>query len=487
MSISKLVHFVVILLCLFQSAKAQEEQAEWMLQDLLSDTVPVKSITLYQEFYTKPFYWPDDLKVPGKEIARFDYLLKTKHGLFLLMDGTGRVYKIVKSTTGIDFIRQDSTVYVGYNFSAINFSLNDTLYSLGGYGYWRTNGHLRYYKDSGYGWEVKQLSQEIPIRLDKPEFRKSGHWVDNETGRLIYLEMNLNQEGVKSESVSDYYAKHLQVWALDISNGNWSKSGSLNEGAFSIINESRKLCDLPWGELVMSGNKPLNTLYLLDYTANEILLLDKKIASKLLSTYYPEGVSDNHRTLLYYKDTTLHLLTSSRLHLKLPLKKSDFRSTDIQLYSSTGFSYPMYLLLSIVAFSSAGGIGYLVYIKRRKTKTEKSGVTLRLFTKSELELIQTIAARSDFSMNTDDVNFLLGTTKKSVDVQKKHRSDIIKSINDKYKSFTNITEPESFIEKKRIENDKRVLKYFIHPEKYKRLADLITLSQRKLNGNANID
>lgn len=483
MSISKLVHFVLILLLVCQSAKAQEEQAEWMLQDLLSDSDPVQSITLNQEFYTKPFFWPEDLKVPGKEIARFDYIIKNKNGLFLIIEGTGRVYKIVKSKEGIDFIRQDSTFYFGYNFAPINFSYKDTLYSLGGYGYWRTNGHLRYYKDSGYGWEIKVLNQEVPIQKHRTDFIKPGLWIDFANGILFYLEAKFSNEAIRMESTNNYYSESLQLWTLDISKGIWKNSNKLSNQAFSVIDNSEKLCDLPWGELIRVGRKPQNELYLIDYSANEIFLLNKNLASKFLNVYHPEKDGFNQRTMLYYKDSILHLLTSSRLYLKLPLKKSDFQSTGIELYSSAGFSSPMYLLLSIVVLSFVGGIGYLLYAKGKRKNTEKSAVTVKLFTKSELELIQTIAARSDFSMTTEDVNFILGTTKKSVDVQKKHRSDIIKSINEKYKSFTNITELESFIEKKRIENDKRVLKYYIHPEKYKRLNDLITLSQKKLNGD----
>ena len=295
------------------------------------------------------------------------------------------------------------------------------------------------------------------------------------------METESVNQGINQELTTDYYSKSLQIWTLDISKGIWKNSNKLNEQAFPIIDKSVKLCDLPWGELVRAGRKHLNKFYLLDFSTNAIFQLDKKIASQILSVYYPEKAEFSQREILYFKDSTLHLLTSSRLYLKLPLKKSDFKSTGIQLYSSNDFSYLLYFFLGIVLLSFGGGIGYLFYIKRKKVNNEKSALTVKLFTKSELELIQTIATRSDFAMSTEDMNFILGTTKKSVDVQKKHRSDIIKSINNKYNLVSNTTESDFFIEKKRIENDKRVLNYFIHPDKYKKLNDLITLSKKKLN------
>jgi hypothetical protein len=86
-------------------------------------------------------------------------LIKNKKGLYILIDGTGQVYKAIASTKdSISFARVDSTIYFGHNYSAIKFSYLDTIYNFGGNGYWHFFGHL-YYFNEGSEWEIKRLNE----------------------------------------------------------------------------------------------------------------------------------------------------------------------------------------------------------------------------------------------------------------------------------------------------------------------------------------
>ena len=89
-------------------------------------------------------------------------IIKTKKGLYILINGTGQVYKASTETISqIAFSRIDSTFYCGYNFHAINVSYRDTLFSIGGEGFWHYNGQFRYF--NGLEWNILSLNEEYPV------------------------------------------------------------------------------------------------------------------------------------------------------------------------------------------------------------------------------------------------------------------------------------------------------------------------------------
>lgn len=84
-----------------------------------------------------------------------------------------------------------------------------------------------------------------------------------------------------------------------------------------------------------------------------------------------------------------------------------------------------------------------------------------VFDERELQLLQAIMQNSSSGKTTsiEEQNKILGLSKKSVEIQKKQRSDVIMSINRKY-AFVSQKE-ELLILKKRTEFDKRTYEYFI--------------------------
>jgi hypothetical protein len=70
-------------------------------------------------------------------------LLKTKEGLFMFVNGSGRLYQLFDKDTCIQLQRIDSTFYSGYNLGSFPFVYDDSIYSLDGYGILRFNGQLK--------------------------------------------------------------------------------------------------------------------------------------------------------------------------------------------------------------------------------------------------------------------------------------------------------------------------------------------------------
>jgi hypothetical protein len=102
-----------------------------------------------------------NLEHPYTKYSQF--LLRNKKGSFILVDGTGRIYKATsKSNDTVYYNRIDSTHFYGYNGGAINFTYHDTIFSFGGGGFWRVNGQLRYYSEKYHEWDILPINEEVP-------------------------------------------------------------------------------------------------------------------------------------------------------------------------------------------------------------------------------------------------------------------------------------------------------------------------------------
>ena len=87
---------------------------------------------------------------------------KNERGLFMNHLGTGRLYQWKGDANMGEWVRIDSTYFTGYNFLSLFFSIDSTLYSFGGTGFWYFNGNLRRYNFTSHEWNAKLLNRSIP-------------------------------------------------------------------------------------------------------------------------------------------------------------------------------------------------------------------------------------------------------------------------------------------------------------------------------------
>ncbi len=114
---------------------------------------------------------------------------------------------------------------------------------------------------------------------------------------------------------------------------------------------------------------------------------------------------------------------------------------------------------------------------KRKNRNEgadqglQHSASANLFDDREKDLIQLILKNSATQSLTtiEDINRILGLSEKSPDLQKKHRSDTIISINKKYGYYT---KTENLLLKRYTSvQDKRGFEYFIDYDDYRLLFD----------------
>jgi hypothetical protein len=393
--------------------------------------------------------------------------LKNKNGLYLFVTSTGMVYKAEKQHgDSIYFKRLDSTHFYGYNGGSIYLSYQDTIYNFGGWGFWKANGHLRYYSEFNREWNMKTLDKEIPII---PLF----YLLNRKEGYLYYSGDDKNVAETNSKST-------FPVARLDLKNQKNTLLGSLSP---IIINEFSKTFLTPITIPAPSLNGIIvifnyNNQYLLDFEENKLL----RLTNMGLRDYFLGNsrnlianncfIEDSTIYFTFAKDTTFQLY-----HTKITRK--DFESEGVPLY------------IKPTNWNLIGGIGLLILMTGltgfylwKKSRLKQAGKAVSVsailfneveaeqsnqFTEGELAVIRFIheATLSRKYGSVEDINAMLGIGKKTIEVQKKIRTEAISRVNHKFKVLTG--EDLLLVERIRSEEDRRYQKYMIRKENMEKL------------------
>jgi len=441
-----------------------------LFRNLLQDSTPVSFISEQKE----PILYLGD-SVPFKSNPQ--QFIKNGKDLYMFVDGTGRLYKVVFDRTAYSFLRMDSTSHFGYNIGAFAFSFNNNIYNLGGYGLWRMNGQLRLFNENARQWDIVKLNKEIPFLAGS----NSLIWYDL-SGKKIYLGYYINRnEAVKTSITETEFVYDVMV--LDLINNEWTKVGLLNPYIKNNLPITGIVTLSPWGQLVSMGDK----FILIDYIRNQLLTLD--IAKEGYQSFQREMNNGN----CYFKDSTLFYSTNAEQRLdSVQFHYSDFKPTGEAVYTNdenifvSNYSLPFIVASILLLIATAIYIFkkyFTISINKKQptmldeavsedtnalseeTKENNGSNHQQLFDEKELQLLLLLIDNSAKGKTTsiDDLNKVMGLTKKPVEIQKKQRSDTITSINKKYSFTTRSDEP--IIEKNRTEFDKRSFEYFIAFEK----------------------
>lgn len=445
---------VLSLLCLAfpQGGKAQPiVTGKALIHNLLSDSSEVYDVFI-PRYQSQPLVI-DDVPFLRSKGHVPQKLIRTSKGLFVLVDGTGRVYEIKKGRDSLAVQRIDSTIYFGYNFGAEPFAWRDTIYSFGGYGMWRYNGHLRVYLSKIHEWELVPLSREVPFYTNITSGFKT--WFDSKAGRLYVNKM------------PEKLLEPDTIYLLDMPSRKWSLLG---KNILPLDYLSGQI-STPWGVLC-KGKQDYTNFILLDFRRNLVFNLSEKKSREIIHVERP-----NSR--YFFRDSTLYIERDSIY--KIPLSARDFNPTSLRIYevqddtltSSLGnIVIQHWKTGAVMAIFLLAGFFGADFLNNSRTQ-QKPGAPVQdkhsidVFDEKEKGLIKLIAENSlkNATTSIDDINKILGLSDKPQDLQKKHRSDTISSINQKY---LYITRREGLLLKKnRSEMDKRSFEYFIDFDDYK--------------------
>jgi len=389
-------------------------------------------------------------------------ILKSNKGLFILVEGTGRVYKATDLTDGvIHFERYDSTHFYGYNAACIFFSSEDTLYSLGGGGFWERNGQLRYFSEVYKEWEIKKLNKKIAAS-------NILFFIDTSKETVYYLQTPFTDNG------SYLIQNKFIITNLNVIKKENSELGILSKQlrAYFSDNYSSNFINVPFlnGTLV---NFKLQHQYLISYDKNEVYRLVNQEKGDLLfgSSNKMDAINTfslNNRIYFTKSNDSTYKLYS------FPISMNDFVKEPYPLYEPfEDEKKSLYLYIGGLFMLLIGGS--VVFVKKRKQKTistnsepslavskkEDNGID---FNPLELELITKMIEQSvrGNHFSVEDINTSLGLNRKTLEIQKKIRTETINRINHKFKIKYNLS--IDLIERIRSEEDRRYYKYMISGE-----------------------
>ena len=443
-------------------------------------------------------------EIPGN-YARFSNngFIKTSNGIFLQPGGTGRVYKIDFAKMALT--RMDSTRLEGYNWGALTFSFNDTIYSLGGYGFWRNNGHLRFYRDVSNEWEVKPLESELPIG----NWPNRLWWLDKRNGKL-YVCQGLRDS--INEGIVNGYPKNIEpnnkgsVFELDLKEMQWKELGEVSK--YGNLIGGMPIGMSPWGLLVENDAR---NYVICDFSKNRIYNVPSVFKKIKVRAEHLKGYSFFVDSEFFYGDVYKNTFDSFTLSPK------DLIYAGEAFYIKKGRSPN--ISLKNVLFGCAIGVcllGLFLFWRMRKfnrgmksTKVSnltidtpiihkgkpetatiefsslseeennqsgsayfplgKKGFHLTEVEKSLIKLLVAMEKKRQMA-NVHDLDRVLGVAGKPESTRKKIRSDTISSINQKVS--IRLTKPMKQIESRRSEFDKRIFEYYIPSNQVKEIDEL---------------
>jgi hypothetical protein len=419
------------------------------------------------------------------------YLIKTNKQLFLGIDGTGQLYEIKEVSPGVlDAIRVDSTLYAGNNFCAAIFSIDSSIFSFGGYGFWKTNGALKQYNFFSHEWDVIPLFEERPsIFCQKPSgiiwkgdvkdakkienmstvFAPSFYWVDKESKHFYAGVQHLINQSI-SDSALPYQAQYnTSLSVLDLATKKWTVLGDiLSYGWHYTIH-------LPWGLLVVESSE---SVYVNDFKTNrQLYCKDDKIAQyrKFFRNRSPNLIfyANEH---IYFGDVSFNSFDS------ISVSKSDFEDRNTPLFKSSNsqmgalrfdkmVSWIIFLLLAL------GLLGlYYFFIRKKRTHFKSPDFKKPNSLQTQLPLEDRVGILNEMErqfilylfdhsikgtrISVEEVNKLTGVVNKNEPIKRRTRSELINAINDKWLIIAGSRDRLVLSEKS--EFDGRTREYFIN-------------------------
>lgn len=352
--------------------------------------------------------------------------------LIITVPGTGNVYHL--DINALTCSRLDKTFFRGYNFNAYQFVRNDTIFSIGGEGFWQKHSLITFYDSKNKEWSIYK-TQNLNSLSTLDLF--SGYSPKHDA----FFSVN-----VRSSFFPDTIDNYLSIFRFDKSA--WETKG--------ILVPELKECLKANFKSVWTGECLI--LYNLDHQ-EKVIILDP-----FNNLFYRYESPNDHFFLdiaeLYAQNGFLYSreITSSGNSDKKGLDSVSISSMmSVAQKQGKVFMTPtpvIYYILPILILIALLGL----FLWKRKEKKIANSLAL-----SELELLslQEFMANPRKKFTTLEVNTLLKIEKKTYDNQRQIRNRIISNIN---QQFLSILENKEFICRAPNEEDKRMMEYYVNPE-----------------------
>ena len=357
-----------------------------------------------------------------------------KDKLYISSVNGGMMYSIVNDSLK----RIDNSFNHKMTIQSAVFTHRDTIFKFGGYGYWSSRKFMTYFSFDTMEWEFyKQTGSNSPPGSHNFNWSISGDDFYFFNGRIVDVNNGLMA------------GRNDNIWKFDFTSRSWSNLGKVNLSDYNF-------------NMVKSNVDKFGSSYVFDTSISENSVYKLDFQNNILSTFdIPNKYSGIGRWSFIENDTIYELRPN--IFVKTPLKEIFNESTreDTKLYNSSQSLIDglvrvlLYFILIVVVLYFLNDFNI-----RSKPRLTSQGIKVKreLIRLSDIEI--KILHKLLESTETLSVDLYNTVEDKSLSYPQNNRIKVsaIKSINTKiYKSLG----VQSFIDSKKLLEDKRVAIYFI--------------------------
>lgn len=447
----KLILLLILIFHIINGVLAQANLEKFLLS--IKNEKKVENINI-SSLNTPLFPVPENVKssYSGQEVLY-------SNRIFILHNGTNRVYEYVNDS----LVRLDHTNGVGYNFGSPAYLYKDTIFSMGGYGFWHYNSSIRFFDEQMKEWSVIPTTQEAFISRSIIGI----DYYNSNNGKVYLITTKPNLEYITDPN-SD---KKIKLQIFNLNSKKWENNNIfLNDKIARELTDLKLIIRVPNGLLLNSTvlNKPLyldfekNAVY--EVSVNKIVQLTQTLGAHKRSITY-----NNDQDLLIYDydlDSTFRFSIEKKdlTLLNFPIYVNYNNQLNLDLQQISLIVAGIFIIILLVLLLKSKKKYKEIFVKKNNTDIVK--IDFKIFV-LKLEIIEKETLRKiiensimDQRTSINELNRILGTEKKDMKIQNNIRSEIIKSINEKFKSFS-LTN-ETLINRERTNMDKRFMEYYIN-------------------------
>ena len=217
---------IIYCLLLFLSFSAKAQSLRWLDYERKSVyRIDIKKTVV--EKSSNSIDWQEIGKAELKNIKEKDILIfyeikclntEDKNLVYLLMECTNQVYQFNYQTLLLE--RIDKTYFGGFNCRSTKFIRKNTIYSVGGYGLYRSNNLFVYYLANRNEWDAINFSNDAPKSIFKG---LSGY--EKKTDSFF---TGLNDFVSPSENAGKSYTDY-GFYEYKFKNNKWNKLGEIKQ------------------------------------------------------------------------------------------------------------------------------------------------------------------------------------------------------------------------------------------------------------------
>lgn len=418
-------------------------------------------------------FWKEHLPAL-KEFQIEGLIVKPDQQILLYENGSGR---LIKLDSAGKLERIDRSVFGGERFGAEVFVFHDTLFSIGGYGFWQVNGALRYFDEKTREWSILITNNHSPVANGVNGY----YFYDQKKGKLYCIFNEYPQEYLlRDEQKKQEQQLFLQV--LDLRSKEWNKKPLVISSYIA-----REIGDL---RLIRQSNAGLfvqskfhGQTFEMDFEQNALYEIDDEFVTQM-------GQLDKSIPfhLLFLSDSSLcffDLAKDSLVELNTrTLRKLKVASLYKEVNTIKVFVTKEQLIIGLIILNIVSAVIFaIIYGKARKRFVRSKNATqemanhpvflerkkmthfIDLLNELELQIVNALSKNHKSGKNTsiDEINKIIGIDKRPYKIKNNIRAEVLKIINKKFMDFSNIT--EELIERERSDFDKRYFEYKLN-ERY---------------------